>query len=168
MRVHFFHRHIWDNIIIWEEGNLPHSQCPRCNMMVPLRDLNRRHLATTKCAKGGESNQRRLAEEDLQESSERMFQAYGEPLETVTYFKYLGRVLTAGGDDWPAVEVSLRKARNSWVQMRRKLIREGAEPKVLRHFFKAVVQAVLLFGEEMWVLTPRMERDLSIFQYRVV
>ena len=36
-----------------------------------------------------------------------------------------------------------------------------------RHFSKAVTQAVLLFGAETWVLTPRMERDLSSFQHRV-
>ena len=34
------------------------------------------------------------------------------------------------------------------------------------NFFKAVVQAVLLFGAETWVLTPRMEGALDIFQYK--
>ena len=34
-------------------------------------------------------------------------------------------------------------------------------------FFTAVTQAVLLFGEETWVLNPRMERALSSFQHRV-
>ena len=34
-------------------------------------------------------------------------------------------------------------------------------------FFKAFVQAVFIFGAETWVLTPRMERDLSSFQRRV-
>ena len=35
-------------------------------------------------------------------------------------------------------------------------------------FVKTVTQAVLLFGEETWVLTTRMERALSSFQHRVV
>ena len=47
------------------------------------------------------------------------------------------------------------------------LIQEGADPKVLGIFFRAVTQAVLLFGAETWVLTPRMERALSSFQHRV-
>ena len=34
-------------------------------------------------------------------------------------------------------------------------------------FFKALTQAVLLFGAETWVLTPIMEWALSIFQHRV-
>ena len=31
--------------------------------------------------------------------------------------------------------------------------------------FKAVVQQVLLFGAETWVVTPRMERALNSFMY---
>ena len=32
-------------------------------------------------------------------------------------------------------------------------------------FFKAVVQAVLIFGSETWVLTPCMGRELVNFQH---
>ena len=51
--------------------------------------------------------------------------------------------------------------------MSRILIREGAYPKVSGHFFKAVVQAVLIFGADMSVVTPRMELSLNIFHQRV-
>ena len=85
----------------------------------------------------------------------------------MTAFKYLVRVLTAGDDDWSSVASNLQKSRKSWVRMSRILIRDRADPKVSGHFFKAVVQAVLLFKAEMWVLTPRMEHSLSIFQHRV-
>ena len=34
-------------------------------------------------------------------------------------------------------------------------------------FFKAVVQAVLLFGSETWVLNPHMGQALVIFQHGV-
>ena len=47
------------------------------------------------------------------------------------------------------------------------LSREGAEPKVLGHLFKAVVQAVLILELKTWVLNPRMKRALSNFQNRV-
>ena len=45
--------------------------------------------------------------------------------------------------------------------------REGEDPKVLRSFYTAVTQAVLLFGAETWVLTPRMEKALDSFQSKV-
>ena len=52
MRVHFVHRHVLDTVVILEEGNFPHPPCARCNMLVPRRALNRRHLGTAQCKKG--------------------------------------------------------------------------------------------------------------------
>ena len=75
--------------------------------------------------------------------------------------------MTAGDDDWLAVVGNLGKARKSWERLSWILIREGADPKVSGKFCKAVAQAVLLFGEETWVLTQRMEKDLNRFQSRV-
>ena len=103
----------------------------------------------------------------MRESSERAFQTYNRTLKTFNAFKYLGRVLTAACDDWPAVVGKPRKAWKSWVRLTRILGGEGAYLKVLGIFFKAVVQAVLLFGSEMWVLTPRMGRALGSFQHGV-
>ena len=85
----------------------------------------------------------------------------------MTAFNYLGRLLTAGYDDWPAVLGNLIKVRKSWGRWSGILIREGGDPKVSGHFFKAVLQSVLLFGAETWVITPRMERALDILQLRV-
>ena len=45
--------------------------------------------------------------------------------------------------------------------------REGVDLKVSRTFYTAVAQVVLLFGEDTWVLTPRMEKALDSFQSRV-
>ena len=168
MQVHFIHRNVRDTVVILEEGNTPHPRSPRRNMLVPWSDLNRSHLDTAQCARGEERKIRRLAEEELWDISGRDFQAYDTPLENVTAFKYLGRAMTEGYDNWTEVADNLKKARKSWGLMLRIFIREGADPKVSGHFFKAVVQVVLLFGEETWVLTLSMERALSSFQHRVV
>ena len=97
-----------------------------------------------------------MAETELQEITEMAFEAYGKQLEAVPSFKYLGRIMTSGDDDWPAVAGKLAKARNSWGRLTRILSREGADKRISRKFFKSVVKQVLLFGEEMWVLTPRI------------
>ena len=47
--------------------------------------------------------------------------------------------------------------------MSRILIQERVDLRVWGQFFKELVQAVLLFGAETWILAPRMERDLSSF-----
>ena len=37
--------------------------------------------------------------------------------------------------------------------------REGADPRTSGNFYKAVVQATLLFGPETWMMTPRDRED---------
>ena len=136
-------------------------------MLVPRRALNGRHPATFQCTMGAERKRRRIAEAETRESLERALEAYGEPLENVTTFRYLGRVLKAGDYDWLTVVCKLGKARKSWGRLSQILSREEADPKVSGNFYKAVEHAVLLFKAEMWVLNPRMERALDNFQHRV-
>ena len=119
MRMHFCSRHVRGIVIILEEVNLPHPRFSRCDMLVPWRALNGRHHATTMCSKGAERKRRRMSEAELRDSTERAFEAYGKPMETVTNFKYLGRVMTAGDEDWPAVAGKLVKARKSWGRLAR-------------------------------------------------
>ena len=103
MCVHFLHLNVQDTVVILEEGNLPHPQCPQCDILVPYHILNGRHPATAQYARGAEQKRRRLSEADLMESTEMSFKAYGAPLENVTAFKYLGWVMVAGYDDRTAV-----------------------------------------------------------------
>ena len=63
----------------------------------------------------------------------------------MSFSKYLGQVLTSLDNDWPAVEGNLREARKKWAWLLRILEQEGENPWVSGMFFKAVVQAVLLF-----------------------
>ena len=50
----------------------------------------------------------------MRESTERFFEAYGAPLENVTEFRYLVRVMTAVDDYWPVVIGNIQRERNSW------------------------------------------------------
>ena len=115
------------------------------------------------CRSGADGKRRRLAETEVRESTEMDFEVYGGKLQTVPSFKYLRRILTEGDDDWPALAGNLGKAQKSWGRMQRILSREGANKRVSGNFFKAVVQQVLLFGAETWVVSPRMGRALNSF-----
>ena len=136
-------------------------------MLIPRRALTGRHPATAQCDRGAERKRRRLAEAETRESLEQAFEVYGELIQNVSEFRYLGRVLKIGDDDWLEVVGNLGKAQKSWGRLSRILSREGEDPKVSGNFYKAVAQAVLLFGTETWVLTQRMERALESFQSRV-
>ena len=141
--------------------------CPQCDLQVTRKALNGRHLGTLQCNKGAERKQRRLSETETRENAERAFHAYGKPMEAVSEFRYLGRILTATDDDSPAVAGNIQKARMSWGRLVWVLGRDGADPKVSRSFYTAVTQQVLLFGAETWVLTRKMESSLVAFQGRV-
>ena len=99
MRVNFLHRHVQDTVVVLEEGNLPHPRCPRCDLQVPRKALNGSHLGTAQCMKGAERKRRRLAEKETRVNSERVFHAYRKPMEAVSEFRYLGRLLMATDDD---------------------------------------------------------------------
>ena len=114
-----------------------------------------------------ECKRQQLAEEEERVVTSRAFSAYGRPLEMVTSFRYLGRVILAADDNWPAVIRIMAKARAVWRNMINILSKEGARPWVHKCFFKSVVQSVLLFCAETWVVNPRMGRVLGSFQDQV-
>ena len=64
----------------------------------------------------------------------RAFSAYGHPLEMVTSFRYLGRVILAADNYWLAAVQNLAKVRAMWSIMTRILNREGEEPWVSKFF----------------------------------
>ena len=72
----------------------------------------------------------------MRESSERAFEAYGEPIQNFSAFRYLGRVLTAGDDNWRAVVGNLGKARKSWGRLSQILILEGGRSKGVGKFLQ--------------------------------
>ena len=77
------------------------------------------------------------------------------------------RVLAAEDDDWTSVVRNIRCTRQKWARLTRILIREGADEQTSGQIYLAVVQSVLLYGSETWVLTPRMKRVLGGFHHRV-
>ena len=95
------------------------------------------------------------------------FHSYGRPLVVVENFKYLGRMLTDLDDDWPEGVDNLRKTLKWWARMSSILGREGADPRTSGNFYKVAVQATLLFGAELWVMSPWIGRILVSFHHRV-
>ena len=95
-----------------------------------------------------------------------VFKIGNKEIETVKQFKYLGQILRYEDDDLPAVTANIAKARKRWGKIARLLSRDGASPKTMGYFYKAVVQSVLLYGSETWVLTERMKGMLNAFHHK--
>ncbi len=70
-----------------------------------------------------------------QQSLQTCFLAYGEELERVEVFKYLGWLLAHDDNNTQAIWANLAKAREAWARVSRVLRAENASPKVCGGFF---------------------------------
>ena len=163
MRKHFRARHIRDTIIVEEEGRLP--RCVGCGLF--QRNVGAKHQQTADCIRWTKIRKDREADKVNKETiAETVFYVQGVPIEIVSEFKYLGRVVKNNDDDWSAVNQNVKKATATWGRVCKILSKEGANPKAMATVYKAVVQAVLLYGSESWVLSLTMEKKLQSFHRR--
>ena len=86
----------------------------------------------------------------------------------VTSFKYLVRILLSIDDDFPVVERNLRQAQEKWGRVVNILGVEGADKRTEGKLYVAVVQGLLFFRLDMWVVTPFLEKSLTGFHHRAV
>ena len=136
-------------------------------MHTSVKTLNGRHTESARCKKGADRMRQRKAIEKIQHARKVVISIGDEPLESVTQFRYLGRPITFSDDDWPAIHHNLTRARKQWAMVSQVLVREKAEPRIAAMFYKAVVQSVLLYGAETWVITRAVLDKLEGFHKRV-
>ena len=75
-----------------------------------MEELNGSHHHTELCQWGWERKRQHAAAMRSQEALRRWFPAYGEELEHVEVFKYLGRLIAFDDADTQAMRLNLRKA----------------------------------------------------------
>jgi hypothetical protein len=110
--------------------------------------------------------QRGLAEA-ARKAREVTFTIYGQELRSVDTFKYLGRPMSSADGDSAAVFRNISLARKKWGMCMRILARDDATPRISGMFYKAIVQTVLLFSSETWVVTPTLLQQLESFHHAV-
>jgi hypothetical protein len=125
-----------------------------------------RHQRTQLCQKGWDKKVQHEAVETARVALTQSFMAYGDKHERVEVFKYLGWLLAYNDNDTQAMQGNLKKARKSWGRVSCILRAENASPKVCGVFYIAIIQAVLLFGSEMWKLSPLSLKSLEGFHIR--
>ena len=74
----------------------------------------------------------------------------------------------ASYDGWTVVVHNLRKAQKKWEQLSRVMVREGRDSCTPGLFYAVVVQAVLLYGSDMWVMSPLIGKMMGSFQLMVI
>jgi hypothetical protein len=166
MQAHFWRWHPFDTIIIFQEGPLP--RCYSCGMFTSVANQPH-HLQTQCCSDGDIRQQKREFELLILEHQQSIFVIDCEELEAVDYFTYLGHPISAffTGSDWPAIQYNIKKAQQQWAKISKILTWEGSSPKVMGYYYKAVCQAILLYGYKTWVITQAILNKLESFHHRV-
>ena len=111
-----------------------------------------RHIRTKECQTRAE---RRLQSElavNLALALSHQFSIHGDVLECVKVFKYLGSLLAQDDNDTQAIRKQLWEAQEVWAHVGQVLHGENTTPRVAAKLYKAVIQAVLLYGFETWNL----------------
>ena len=164
MRHHFRNRHPDDTIIVEEEGLQALPQCVECGLF--QRNVGRKHQTSADCKKFAAARKRRQDAEEQKTAEQTIFYIGEYPIKNVREFKYLGRILDDEDKDSPAIARNLKRARQKWGMIGRILSKEGACPKSMATFYKAILLSVLLYGSESWVLSQSMLRNLESFHRR--
>jgi hypothetical protein len=134
-------------------------------MHATYQALNSTHQHSKICDKGAARKTRRkqLLVAARRRAQEIEIKIHGQSLDRVSQFKYLGRIMNQNNSDRPAVHRNIKKALRKWAMIARPLLRTGVAPKVVGMFYKAIVQAVLLYTCETWVVTPKILKALQAF-----
>ena len=157
---HFCLRHSSSTLVITEDGRLP--KCNFCGMHVHKEGMEK-HVNSKTCQKG---RTRRMYErkQDVHSAAENVsFLVNGVLLVRASEFVYLGRAVREDGRDTTCIVRRISKARQRWGSVAKILKREGACSKVMAKFYLAVVQAVLLYGSDSWIITDRDWKRLRSF-----
>ena len=118
------------------------------------------------CKKATKTREARNDKKVQKKAREVVFEVTGTPIESVKCFQYLGRTVEENDQDRPAIQRNLKRAREKWGKIGRILSREGAKPRTMATFYKAIVQSVLLYGSETWALTDSLMQNLRSFHQR--
>ena len=162
---HFANRHLGDTIRIQEDEGV--SQCVSCGI-VGHQVLSERHMTSKDCVdRSGRQTRFRILKAQSNTVNNISFSINDVELQRVYSYKYLGRMITNTDCDNDAIERQLERARSKWKRFSAILNSRGMNSRVSGYFYKAIVQAVLLYGSETWVISRSQLKMLEVFHRRV-
>ena len=139
--------------------------CEKCKSIIVRQNMKKHQDTRTCISKSKEIQDEQIAEvtpddqaPTIQEDSVTVelgttFTVFGELIETVKEFKYLGRIVTDTDDDKATVVLNLNKAGKAWGQLHCLLSHEKKRNfRTAVYIYRSMIESVLLYGSETWVL----------------
>jgi hypothetical protein len=128
--------------------------------------LTERHTSSLECRQHSKKKIKRKKEIIQHAAPNVRFMVEEMPISRTSSFKYLGRIITSKDDDLPAVVTQIKKARQIWARVSRILKKKtNSNIRIMATFYKVIVQSVLLYGAETWVLSKFMMAKLQSFHH---
>ena len=163
LRRHFAYIHAQD-VLIFKEENM--VRCVHCLMYINRNKLEK-HLSSILCKNLTKRNKNIKLQRKNVEATNESFMINKKPVENVKEFKYLGRYMNAKNDDWSAITRNIEKSQKRWASVKRVLCRDKSSTRTMGYFYKAIIQSILLYGSESWVLTDSMLMKLEAFHKKI-
>ena len=132
-------------------------------MFIPQEAIAAGHLGNKMFKRGAEQKRHRLAATYAQAVAGKDFLEQDQILENVDTFKYLSMMLYFDESDWTTAACNLHIVWRKWGQFPHLLCWERSDTRTSGRFYVAMLQYVLLFGLDSWVVTPHILRDVWIF-----
>ena len=158
------YRQFFSQIAVVQKGKETLPRCDLCDMHIPTGRLIN-YQRTQRCDRNTHMRWRRRNVASTSRYTEASFIPTREDevefIDGLDTLKYLGRMLDRSDDNWPAVRRNFGKAPQVWIRIRKLLRRERENPRVSEMFYRILVQAVLPFGAETWVLLAAMSHNIE-------
>jgi hypothetical protein len=138
---HFRDLHPFNKVVVLTKGYFP--GCEWCAMQINPAYL--RHIWTKECQTGVEQKLQRESAVRSALALRCQLLVHRNVLERVEVFKYLGCLLAQDNNDAQAIQQQLQKARGVCAHVGQVLCGENTAPRIAAKFYKAVVQAILLY-----------------------
>jgi hypothetical protein len=145
----FWDIHPLDLVVVPKEGC--YSRCKQCGIQVnPLYPY---HWYSKECQVGVEHHKQRVTAVSSALALRQQLAVCGNVLKRVEVYKYLGRLMAQDNNDIQAIWAQIQKARATWARVGQILQNKNASPFVAARFYQAIVQAILLYSSETWVIS---------------
>ena len=123
-----------------------------CSICTP-GDINIRTSHIEICRRGAEQKCHRLAVNSIHVVTGMELQSHYHIVDKVDTYKYLKHMLFFDDSDWPTIFNDLQRLQRIWVRLYRLLGREEVD-RTSGRFYVVVVQSVLFFRTNLWIITP--------------
>ena len=128
--------------------------------------LKKEDLAVESAKVGLKINVKKTKEMRINAESNQPLTLYGEEVERVKKFPYLGSIVSEDGGAVQDVSSRINKARGAFTQLGKIWRSSTYSVKTKIHIFKTCVLSVLLYGCETWRVTEAIKNKIQVFVNR--